>query len=86
MKEFDIDPLVLKSLRTLWRDEIGRAIANTKRSAWDRRFRRERDRAGKWRWLGWESETSGIAFAGKRLPYSRSDFPVPEGLRQRHGG
>jgi len=46
MMEFDIEPLVLKSLRVKWRDEIERAIANAKRTAEDKRFRREWWRAG----------------------------------------
>jgi len=45
MMEFDIEPLVLKSLRAKWRDEIERAIANAKRTAEDKRSRREWYRA-----------------------------------------
>ena len=75
-----------KSLQEQWRDGIEWAIANTKRSGWGKRFRREWWRARKGRWLGWKSETSSIASAGERVLYSRSDFPVPEGPRQRHGG
>ena len=41
MMEFDIGPLVLKSLRAKWKDEIERAIANVKRTPEDNRFRRE---------------------------------------------
>jgi len=46
MMEFGIEPLVLKSLRAKWRDEIERAIASAKRTAEDKWFRREFYRAG----------------------------------------
>jgi len=51
MMEFDVEPLVLKSRRAKWRDEIERAVANVKRSGEDKRSRREFYRAGAWR--GW---------------------------------
>ena len=59
MMEFDIEPLVLKSLQAKWRDEIERAIANAKRTAEDKEFRREFYRAGAQtrRWWGRRART-----------------------------
>jgi len=57
MMEFDIEPLVLKSLMAKWRDEIERAIANVKRTAEDKRSRREWWRAGARR--GWGRRAKG---------------------------
>jgi len=57
MMEFDVDPMVLKSLRAKWRSEIERAIANAKRTAEDKRFRREFYRAGAQAGRGWAIKT-----------------------------
>jgi len=53
MMEFDIGPLVLKSLRAKWRDEIERAIANAKRSESDKWFRKQWHRAAGRRRRAW---------------------------------
>jgi len=67
MIEFDIDPLVLTSLRAEWRDEIERAVDNVKRTEWDKWMRREWHKADsrrqwsadrKARWLDWRERRS----------------------------
>jgi len=52
MMEFDIEPLVLKSLRAKWRDEIELAIACAERTDEDLRCRWEWGTAGASR-TGW---------------------------------
>jgi len=82
MMEFDIEPLVLKSLRAKWRDEIERAIANAKRTAEDKRFRREYYRAGARTGRGWRmARDAGNLGCGGRGPVRATPASADDGPR-----
>ena len=76
--EFDVDALMLKSLKAKWKDEIERAIANAKRSAWDKGFRREWWGAGGRRKRAWARRLKRAAERTRPLSWRRPS-PHPPG-------